>query len=131
MDQSDARWGSLREAARRFLRTEGVRLGVPVHDRFSALKLVERIAEKIPERHQLPQIVEGFHKAEGLFQLGGEAPNEKLCWVPGNHLWNDFVSTCDELLEAGYPGCQGCGGTAALQTWNEVGKRKMMLEKGW
>ena len=49
MDQSDARWGSLRETARRFLRTEGVRLGVPVHDRFSALKLVERIAEKIPE----------------------------------------------------------------------------------
>ena len=48
MDQSDARWGSLREAARRFLRTEGVRLGVPVHDRFSALKLVERIAEKNP-----------------------------------------------------------------------------------
>ena len=63
-----------------------------------------------------------------MFQLGGEAPNEKLCWVP--------EITCGTILYqhvmnywAGYPGCQGCGGTAALQTWNEVGRENDARER--
>ena len=123
MDMDDLRWPSLREAARRFLRSEKIVIAVPAYDRFTAMGLVQSIADNIPERLSLPAITDGLHAVKGLFQLGGQEPNLETCWVPGDHLWNDFVANCVELLEAGYPGCEGCAGPGADEEWNEAARR--------
>ena len=123
MDMDDSRWPSLREAARRFLKSEKIVLSVPAYDRFSAMGLVQSIADNIPARLTLPTITDGLHGVEGLFQLGGVEPNLETCWVPGNNLWSDFIVNCVELLEAGYRGCEGCGGPGSDEEWDEAARR--------
>ena len=129
VDMSDTRWASLREASRRFLKEEGVILEVPAEDKTAALHLVQSIADYIPSRLALPNIIQHdskFQTVQGLFQLGGPEPNVETCWIPGE-VWNDFLESCLDLLEAGYPGCVGCGGPGAEGPWNEESRRRSFL----
>ena len=104
----------------------GALLEVPVHDRFTAMTLVQSISNHIPSRLDLPKITEGRGEVRGMFRLGGEEPEISTCWVPGQHLWNDFVEVCADLLEAGYPGCEGCGGDDVNSPWDEEARRVLM-----
>ena len=79
-----------------------------------------------------PNIFSILLKAQGLqvgrknqFKIGGDEPPENVCWVP-NATWGDFKSQVLELLEAGYPGCVGCGGPGAEGEWNEQARRIKM-----
>jgi hypothetical protein len=122
VDMTDPRWPSLREAARRFLKAEGCVLSVPKEYFQQAWELVQLISDNIPARLLLPTLVEGDMFVTGLFQLGGDEPDVNTCWIP-NCTWNDFYVQVVDLLEAGYPGCIGCGGPGAEEEWNEASRR--------
>jgi hypothetical protein len=124
---NDLRWPSLREAARRFLRTEGCNILVPKEHETDAHKIIQLISDYIPERLELPLVKIGILSSEGLFQIGGLEPDIAICWVP-EATWSDFEEQVIELLQAGYPGCVGCGGPGAEGEWNEVLRRKKMSE---
>jgi hypothetical protein len=126
MQMSDVRWPSLREAARRFLKTESCVLWVDKINIQSATYLVQSIADHIPARLQFPQIEIGILGVENLFQIGGDKPNAETCWVP-NCGWADFEEQVLELLEAGYPGCVGCAGPGAETEWDEHSRRRLFL----
>ena len=123
---TDARWPSLREAARRFLKSENCILSVKENDIESANVLIQAIADHIPARLVFPLLKIGSLSAEGIFQIGGEEPADTICWVP-NCGWIDFEQQVLDLLEAGYPGCVGCAGPGAEGEWDEDARRRLFL----
>ena len=124
VQMTDPRWPSLREAARRFVKAEGCVLSVPQIHMTEAWTMVQLISEHIPARLHLPSVVEGNIMVANLFQVGGPEPDIGTCWVP-NCEWNDFYVQVVDLLEAGYPGCVGCGGPGAEEEWNEFSRRAL------
>ena len=126
MDMSDPRWPSLREAARRLLREDGCTLSVPSQNMDDARKIVQLISDFVPSKINLPTVVEGELGIIGLAQIGGNEPSPDICWVPKCG-WKEFAEQIVYLLEAGYPGCVGCGGPGAEEEWNEVIRRRQFL----
>ncbi|MAX46216.1 MAG: hypothetical protein CMB24_05395 [Euryarchaeota archaeon] len=126
MDMSDPRWPSLREAARRFLREDGCTLSVPEGLEKDAWEIVQMIADHVPSKLDLPKVVNGELAIVGLAQIGGLEPPLDICWVP-NCGWSEFSEQVLDLLEAGYPGCIGCGGPGAEEEWNEEVRRGQFL----
>jgi|TARA_B100001741_G_scaffold233292_1_gene194392 hypothetical protein len=124
---SDPRWPSLREAARRFLRIDGCTLSVPEGLEKDAWDIVQMIADNVPSKLDLPKVVNGELAIVGLAQIGGIEPPLDICWVP-NCGWSEFAEQVLDLLEAGYPGCIGCGGPGAEEEWNEEIRRGQFLE---
>ena len=122
MDITDVRWPSLREAARRFLREDGCRLSVPQEYESRAWDLVQKISDKVPAKLDLPEVIIGELRVVGLAQIGGIKPEIEVCWVP-EAKFSDFEEQVLDLLEAGYPGCIGCGGPGSEGEWNEVLRR--------
>jgi|TARA_B100000287_G_scaffold128271_1_gene120281 hypothetical protein len=123
---NDPRWPSLREAARRFLREDGCTLSVPEGLENDAWEIVQLIADHVPSKIDLPKVITGKLAVVGLAQIGGQEPNLEICWVP-NCGWNEFSEQILDLLEAGYPGCIGCGGPGAEEEWNEEFRRDQFL----
>jgi len=123
---SDPRWASLREAARRFLREDGCTLSVPEGLEKDAWEIVQMIADHVPSKLDLPKVVNGELAIVGLAQIGGLEPPLDICWVP-NCGWSEFSEQVLDLLEAGYPGCIGCGGPGAEEEWNEEVRRGQFL----
>ena len=126
VEMSDPQWPSLREAARRFLKEEGCELSVPKKYSKQAWGLVQSISDHIPARLLLPVVVEGEIMVRGLFQIGGDEPSMITCWIP-DATWEDFSEQVLDLLEAGYPGCVGCGGPGAEGEWNEAVRRRQFI----
>tara|TARA_B100001564_G_scaffold300850_1_gene267961 strand:- start:793 stop:1170 length:378 start_codon:yes stop_codon:yes gene_type:complete len=124
---SDPRWPSLREAARRFLRIDGCTLSVPEGLEKNAWDIVQMIADNVPSKLDLPKVVNGELAIVGFAQIGGIEPPLDICWVP-NCGWSEFAEQVLDLLEAGYPGCIGCGGPGAEEEWNEEIRRGQFLE---
>jgi len=127
VDMSDPRWPSLREAARRFLRIDGCTLSVPEGLEKNAWDIVQMIADNVPSKLDLPKVVNGELAIVGFAQIGGIEPPLDICWVP-NCGWSEFAEQVLDLLEAGYPGCIGCGGPGAEEEWNEEIRRGQFLE---
>ena len=100
---------------------------VPKEHETDAHDIIQLISDYIPERLDLPIVSIGILSSEGLFQIGGLEPGIGTCWVP-EATWSDFEQQVIELLQAGYPGCVGCGGPGAEGEWNEVLRRKKMSE---
>ena len=122
MDITDVRWPSLREAARRFLREEGCTLSVPQEYEDRAWDLVQKISDNVPSKLDLPEVIIGDLSVVGLAQIGGMRPEIEVCWVPDSN-FSDFEEQVLDLLEAGYPGCIGCGGPGSEGDWNEAIRR--------
>ena len=122
VDITDVRWPSLREAARRFLREDGCTLSVPQEYESRAWDLVQKISDKVPAKLDLPEVIIGELCVVGLAQIGGIKPEIEVCWVPESN-FSDFEEQVLDLLEAGYPGCIGCGGPGSEGEWNEVLRR--------
>lgn len=122
MDITDVRWPSLREAARRFLREDGCTLSVPQEYESRAWDLVQKISDKVPSKLDLPDVITGELLVVGLAQIGGIKPDMEICWVPDSN-FSDFEEQVLDLLEAGYPGCIGCGGPGSEGEWNEPLRR--------
>jgi len=122
VDITDVRWPSLREAARRFLREDGCTLSVPQEYESRAWDLVQKISDKVPSKLDLPDVITGELLVVGLAQIGGIKPDMEICWVPDSN-FSDFEEQVLDLLEAGYPGCIGCGGPGSEGEWNEPLRR--------
>ena len=122
MDITDIRWPSLREAARRFLREDGCTLSVPQEYEKRAWALVQKISDNVPSKLDLPDVTIGELRVVGLAQIGGMKPGMEICWVPDSN-FSDFEEQVLDLLEAGYPGCIGCGGPGSEGEWNEPLRR--------
>lgn len=128
MDITDVRWPSLREAARRFLREDGCTLSVPQEYESRAWNLVQKISDKVPAKLDLPDVTIGELRVIGLAQIGGPKPEIDICWVPDSN-FSEFEEQVLDLLEAGYPGCIGCGGPGSEGEWNEVIRRAEIQSK--
>ena len=126
VDMNDPRWQSLREAARRLLREDDCTLVVPPENIESAWEVVQLISDYVPSKLGLPKVVEGDLSVVGLAQIGGKEPSLDICWVPDCG-WKDFYEQVVDLLEAGYPGCVGCGGPGSEGEWDEALRRSKFL----
>ena len=75
---------------------------------------------------RLNQVIEGDFNIVGIAYFGKDQPSLETCWVP-NCTWDEFKIQVLDLLEAGYPGCVGCGGPGAEEEWNEQSRRRQFI----
>ena len=99
VDITDARWPSLREAARRFLREDGCVLSVPQNYENDAWTLIQKISDYVPSKLDLPTVIIGELRVVGLAHIGGDEPSMDVCWVPESN-WEDFSEQVLDLLDA-------------------------------
>ncbi len=54
-----------------------------------------------------------------------EPKSIEIIWIQNSPIlfWTDFKKRITELVEAGYPGCIGCGGPGSEEPWNEEENR--------
>ena len=124
---------SVRELARRILRSRGVIFSLPSHiERDESLGI--RISDLSPslyfgiefKTHELNNItVTNIGESGGI--IGIEAPAYSEVWVPLD-LQRGFDILIEEVIalaSAGYPACAGCGGSDAETPWNELAIREL------
>ncbi|MBD40513.1 MAG: hypothetical protein CMB11_09155 [Euryarchaeota archaeon] len=133
MSPDDERWPAVREAARRILRTPLVRLAVEPQHMTDAHNLVTAIAEANPAQLSLPEVEE----SDTNFILDADTGASLVTWTKTEHLdvllfqndgplgvnIVDVFSMAHGLVEAGYPGCLGCGGPGLEAPWDELAWR--------
>tara|TARA_B100001741_G_scaffold181978_1_gene149836 strand:- start:813 stop:1217 length:405 start_codon:yes stop_codon:yes gene_type:complete len=123
---------SLRELARRTLRSRGVIIHLP--DNINREEnLAIRLSDLSPslyfgieyKPHNLESIVV-TNIGQGGGVIGLEEPDESEVWVPIDlQTGFDLLSTeIIALASAGYPACAGCGGPDAETPWDELAIRK-------
>ena len=56
-------------------------------------------------------------------------PEPTTVWLPMSP--SAASKVCDDLLQAGYPGCLGCGGPHTEGDWDEAASRRNMLNEGY
>ena len=136
---TDPRWPAVREFARILLRTEALVvhgpkwLGVKIH------ALSVRLGDVQPSRTVFPAFEEDDDDKISLM-LGGtdrmlaqctiDEPSLETVWVPmeTDTGWTSVSSVVEDLLNAGYPGCLGCGGSNTEGEWDETNSRITMNE---
>ena len=124
---------SVRELARRILRSRGVIFSLPSHiERDENLGI--KISDLSPslyfgiefKTHDLDNItVTNIGECGGI--IGIEAPANSEVWVPLD-LQTGFDILIEEVIalaSAGYPACAGCGGSDAETPWNELAIREL------
>ena len=125
---------SLREAARRLLRSEGGILYLNRNISEGAIVMMLKISDHVPSKISFPELayVESHEiLLECLgnnFYIGEEEKSEEYCWVKSHKSntgdsWGDFSAMVLELAMAGYPGCIGCGGPGSEEIWDESRSR--------
>lgn len=133
MSPDDERWPAVREAARRILRTTSVRLAVIGQHLSDAHGLVAAIAEANPAQLRLPEVVE----SDTNLIVDAETGQTLVTWSktpnldpvlfqltgPRGVTVDDVFSMAYGLVEAGYPGCLGCGGPGLEAPWDELAWR--------
>ena len=135
-------WPAVREAARRILREDSLIIRTPVRFIEDLQRLNLMMGDAQPSRLSFPAVVEvntpsidvkqGIEaSAENthLVRLGLEEPPVDVCWIPldTDDAWAAIFEACEDLLEAGYPGCVGCGGPNSELPWDEVKFRQSWL----
>ena len=124
---------SVRELARRMLRSRGVIFSLPSHiERDENLGI--KISDLSPslyfgiefKTHDLDNItVSNIGETGG--KIGMDAPSESKVWVPLD-LQTGFDILIEEVIalaSAGYPACAGCGGSDAETPWDELAIREL------
>ena len=125
---------SLREAARRLLRSEGGILYLNRNISDAAIELMLKISDTVPSKISFPKLAyieshEILLECLGNnFYIGEEEKSEEYCWVKSHKSntgdsWGDFSTMVLELAMAGYPGCIGCGGPGSEEIWDESRSR--------
>mgnify|MGYP001186650369 FL=1 len=121
------------EWSRRFLRSVTITLGAPQihHERFIDLHNMKN--EAVPSVYSTFDVIENNEGCLDLLvdqqligRIGNEPPSHDAVHVPTDNL-NNVLDLIDEsiqrLIQAGYPGCVGCGGEDALEPWDEFASR--------
>ena len=125
---------SLREAARRLLRSEGGILYLNRSIKDDAIKMMLKISDIVPSKVSFPEL--SYIESQEIllecsgnnFYIGEEEKSEEYCWVKSHksetgESWDDFRNMVLELAIAGYPGCIGCGGPGSEEIWDESNSR--------
>tara|TARA_B100000941_G_scaffold289501_1_gene269002 strand:+ start:1261 stop:1662 length:402 start_codon:yes stop_codon:yes gene_type:complete len=125
---------SLREAARRLLRSEGGILYLNRSIKDDAIKMMLKISDIVPSKISFPEL--SYIESQEIllecsgnnFYIGEEEKSEEYCWVKSHksetgESWDDFRNMVLELAIAGYPGCIGCGGPGSEEIWDESNSR--------
>ena len=136
MRLTDPKWPAVREFSRRILTEEGIQLISPPNFEEDHVNLLRMMSDKLPARLDFPELM--FHdvdvmvvrqiynnKWEEIMRVGLEEPPADVLWIPleASKAWETVWLTLKELLEAGYPGCLGCGGPASEEPWDEAKNR--------
>ena len=69
-------------------------------------------------------IIENNEQTIGI--ISKQEPGElEIIWIQNSPklFWIDFEIRIIKLVDAGYPGCIGCGGPGSEETWNEQQNR--------
>mgnify|MGYP000005787036 FL=1 len=133
----EQRGRSLRELARRLLRSRGVIVRLPLNFQLEDSDLAVRIGDVAPSIYfgvEFTRGTTGRIEIELMGEEGGllssEIPDDELrVWVPGdmNANWTSLIEHVLVLAEAGYPGCVGCAGPEAEIDWDEAAARRALL----
>ena len=129
---------AMREWARRFLRHSEIFTQSPTLISEKILSLHLYFNDKAPS--QFSQINQGTNIEDSIHlysndtligQVGGEIIDKLTSvYIPTNDIeekWNSLEKIIRELIEAGYPGCVGCGGTGSEEIWDEIKNREYIL----
>ena len=127
-------WPAVREAARRLLREDSLIIRTPARFVEEIDRLVLMMGDAQPSRLSFPsvieveapfieveQAIEESAKTSQIVRLGPEEPAVNVCWIPleTDDAWAAILEASEDLLEAGYPGCAGCGGPNSERPWDE------------
>ena len=127
-------WPAVREAARRILREDSLIIRTPTRFGEEIERLILMMGDAQPSRLSFPavievdapsidveQVIEAPAELTHLARLGPEEPPVDVCWIPldADDAWAAILEACEDLLEAGYPGCVGCGGPNSELPWDE------------
>lgn len=133
---TDPQWPAVREFSRRILREESIELHTPSEFEDDLIRLLRMMSEQLPARLEFPTFV--LHEQnditvrqqygdewKDIMQVGLGEPEIDVLWIAlePSKAWQTIWLTLTELLEAGYPGCLGCGGPASEEPWNEEKSR--------
>ena len=138
---TDPAWPAVQEAARMMLREDVASIMAPkeVHD--ALRELVLKMGDSMAARQQFPMVANVEQDVVMITPRVQSEPNPKMycglenmtqypetLWIPhaASALMETLIQTMHDLLEAGYPGCLGCGGPGAEEAWDETASRKRM-----
>ena len=121
---------SLWEISRRALRSEKLKFSFDEKTKINIQKLSNLISDSAPsiiiemnkDGYGKNNHIEIFNNERRIGIIGPEEPNNIDClWIPTeiSTFWEDFEYKILHLVEAGYPGCIGCGGPGSEEAWNE------------
>ena len=134
---TDPRWPAVREASRRILRLQQIRIMLPQKFHSMTNKMIVQLGKNQPSRITFPKLVEcdkisiemEIEEEEfsgTIVQVSHKEPDLETVWIRGgDDLWLDILNACEDLLFAGYPGCIGCGGPNSEKKWDETEHRKI------
>ena len=118
---------SLRELARRILRSRGVIIRHPSEVEIPS-ELSLEISDLAPSLHfgleskvhSDTEIVVSLIGEDGG-SIGMKEPDISQVWIPmeNNVGFSELIEQVLKLAAAGYPGCVGCGGPDAEEMWDE------------
>ena len=137
---TDPRWPAVRELARTLLRTEGLMIQGPSWLEPLIHQLNVHLGDVQPSRTRFSKFDPGEgnkiflclqEKKQTLAQCSEEEPPLEVVWLPmdAESGWAAISTVTNDLLNAGYPGCLGCGGPHTEGEWDEPSSRKNMDEE--
>ena len=137
MRVSDPRWPAVRELARTLLRTQSLRVVGPSWLEQELQPLTLKLSDVQPARTEFPSF--GVGDAEAIqftdpdnnvimAQCSQHEPASNVVWLPMGVVdgWTALSEVATDLLNAGYPGCLGCGGPHSEGEWEEHESRQRM-----
>ena len=132
MQMNHPLWPVVRESARRVVRTEEIIIQAPEKYSDDIIHLTNMISEKIPQRSTFPSHEHANSDEIWIYDntdeepfpiayIGLFEPQTDVCWIE-LEIYQGFLSileSCEQLLNAGYPGCVGCDNSLPEGRWNE------------
>lgn len=134
---TDPRWPAVRELARTLLRTEALVVEGPIWLESIVHELIVRLGDVQPSRTLFPTFestsdhrisLRSPTNGQTVGQCSVEEPPNEVVWLPmeTENGWAAILAVASDLLDAGYPGCLGCGGPHTEGEWDERVSRQNM-----
>ena len=132
MQMNHPLWPVVRESARRTVRIERITIQAPEIYSSEVLRLTDLIGDNIPQRIAFPEfknhtdeeiwIYEHTNgKSRPIVYIGYVEPQIDTCWIEMTieEGFAALMESCEQLLNAGYPGCIGCDDSMPEGRWDE------------
>ena len=135
-------WPVVRETARQILKCENLVLSIPQKFAKDFQQLILDMSDFQPAKIEFPayatvtrdevmihQKIDNENSNLLIAYIGLTEPEMHVRWVKMDvgEGWNEIMLACRELLEAGYPGCIGCGGPNSESPWDEEKHRSTLI----